>query len=55
MKELDRLVEASDRMEGCYNRRYCLFSRAGFTEELRMYAENNGIDLVDLRRMYSIG
>ena len=36
MKELDRLVEASDRMEGCYNRRYCLFSRAGFTEELKL-------------------
>ena len=55
MKELDRLVEASDRMEGCYNRRYCLFSRAGFTEELKAYAGQNGIDLVDLRRMYSMG
>ncbi|MBO6083902.1 MAG: hypothetical protein J6O90_02315 [Candidatus Methanomethylophilaceae archaeon] len=55
MRELDRLVEASDRMEGCYNRRYCLFSRAGFTNDLRAYAENNDIDLMDLRRMYSMG
>ena len=52
MKEFERLRSLSERMKECYNKRFCLFSRSGFTQELKEYAMNNGIELVDLHRMY---
>ncbi len=39
-------------MRNCYNKRFCIFSRPGFTDDLMEYAESLGITLLTPEDMY---
>lgn len=52
MREMKKLEETSRFLRNCYNMRYCLFSRDGFTDELEEYAESRGIELLAPEDMY---
>jgi len=52
MKELKELQTVSDYMRNCYNKRFCIFSRSGFTDDLMEYAESLGITLLTPEDMY---
>lgn len=40
------------KVNGMTNIRYLLFSISGFSEDLRDFAEDNGVTLVDLKKLY---
>ena len=48
---LNLLVSRVRSLKGGYNVRYALFSASGFTDELREYAEENGILLFGQREL----
>ena len=48
-------LELSSRMAtGCFNPRFCIFSRQGFTDDLMEYAEGRGILLITPADMFGI-
>ena len=46
IREMMELENTSRSLKDCYNRRFCMFSRSGFTDELIEYAESRGIELL---------
>jgi len=52
LREMKELERRSEYLKNCYNKRFCLFSRMGFTDELEEYAESFGIELVDPKKMF---
>jgi AAA+ ATPase superfamily predicted ATPase len=46
IREMMELENTSRPLKDCYNRRFCMFSRSGFTDELIEYAESRGIELL---------
>ena len=52
MREMTELESNSGYMQNCYNMRFCIFSRMGFTDDLKEYAESNGIELLTPENMY---
>ncbi len=46
IREMMELENTSRFLKDCYNRRFCMFSRSGFTDELIEYAESRGIELL---------
>jgi hypothetical protein len=52
MREMTELESNSRYMKNCYNKRFCIFPRMGFTDELKEYAESNGIELLIPESMY---
>lgn len=49
MSVLDELIEKSTKVRSPGRKRYALFSKVGFTQELESYAEENDVTLVSLR------
>ena len=53
MRELNELKRKAGSMRNCFNRRYVLFSRSGFTEELEEYASSaSDVELLTPEDMY---
>ena len=46
IREMMELENTSRSLKDCYNMRFCMFSRSGFTDELIEYAESRGIELL---------
>ena len=46
IREMMELENTSRFLKDCYNRRFYMFSRSGFTDELIEYAESRGIELL---------
>ncbi|MBO7352417.1 MAG: ATP-binding protein [Candidatus Methanomethylophilaceae archaeon] len=54
VREFEELRNNAAYLKNCYNIRYCMFSRSGFTEELREMAESSGIELVTPGEMFAM-
>jgi len=52
MREMEGLERTSKGLKNCFNIKYCMFSRSGFTDELKEYAERSGIRLFTPDDMY---
>ena len=46
IREMKELETVAGSLKNCYNKRFCMFSRSGFTDDLIEYAESNGIELL---------
>ena len=46
IREIRELENTAGSLKNCHNKRFCMFSRSGFTDELIEYAESNGIELL---------
>ena len=46
IREMKELETVANSLKGCYNRRFGIFSRSGFTDELIEYAGSGGIELL---------
>jgi AAA+ ATPase superfamily predicted ATPase len=53
LSALTTLKIRSEYATGFMNRRYCLFSKSGFSEDITEYAETYGISLITVEQMYS--
>ena len=54
MKEYNDLMTASEIIKEPENRYYYLFSKSGFTDDVKMQAKENGAVLVELDDLFSI-
>ncbi len=52
VREFEELRKNTASLKNCYNIRYCMFSRSGFTDELMEVAESSGIELVTPKDMF---
>ena len=53
IREMKELEVTASSIKGCFNRRYCIFSRSGFTDDLKEYADLNNVILLTPEDMYT--